>query len=296
MTGSIPLRDLNAESAAAFAQRLSNVYEHGAWVAEAAAKQRPFATVKILFAALKGAVRAADGKRRDALVAGHPDLAGKVARAEKLTPESTAEQGGARLDRLSDADYETFQRLNAAYRAKFGFPFIVCVRRHGKDSILAEFERRLASDMASERATALDEIDRIAALRLASLVEGDGPLEVHGRLSTHVLDTHDGMPAAGVALTLDELSRDGTRAPLARAATNADGRTDTPLIAARPIPIGTYELTFAVGAYFAARGVASGPLPFLDLVPVRFSISEPEGHYHVPLVVTPWSYATYRGS
>jgi 2-oxo-4-hydroxy-4-carboxy-5-ureidoimidazoline decarboxylase len=296
MVGPIPLRDLNGESAATFAQYLSNVYEHGAWVAEAAARQRPFSTVQALFAALKGVVRAADPRTRDALVAGHPDLAGKVARAGTLTPDSAAEQGGARLDRLSDADYDAFQRMNAAYRAKFGFPFIVCVRRHTKDSILAEFERRLASDMAIERATAFDEIDRIAALRLASLVEGDGPLAVYGRLSTHVLDTHGGKPASGVAIALDELGRDGTRSPIARAVTNADGRTDMPLIASRPIPIGTYELSFAVGDYFAARGATSGARPFLDLVPVRFSISEPEGHYHVPLVVTPWSYATYRGS
>ena len=291
-----PLGKINAESKQAFVRRLANVYEHGAWIAEAAAGLRPFATVTALFAALSGAVRKAPSDARDALIAGHPDLAGKFARARKLTRESASEQGGARLDRLSKADFDTFQRFNRAYRRKFGFPFVICVRRHGKDSILDAFETRLGHDMKRERAIALEEIDRIAALRLADLVAGDGPLAVHGRLSTHVLDTHGGRPASGVALTLDALARDGTRATIARAETNTDGRTGKPLIADRPIPIGTYELTFALGAYFAARGVASGTPPFLDIVPVRFSVAEPEGHYHVPLVATPWSYATYRGS
>ena len=120
-------------------------------------------------------------------------------------------------------------------------------------------------------------------------------LPVHGRLSTHVLDTHRGKPAEGVAFELHMLS--GSRADLVTAgATNADGRTDAPLIAGRPLPIGTYELRFAVGDYFKARGVTLSDPPFLDVVPLRFSIAEPEGHYHVPLVVTPWSYSTYRGS
>ena len=81
-----------------------------------------------------------------------------------------------------------------------------------------------------------------------------------------------------------------------RTVTNADGRTDQPLIGGRPVPIGRYELTFRVGDYFAARGVAMSDPPFLDQIPLRFSVSEPEGHLHVPLLVTPWSYATYRGS
>ncbi|MEI6723172.1 MAG: hydroxyisourate hydrolase, partial [Betaproteobacteria bacterium] len=78
--------------------------------------------------------------------------------------------------------------------------------------------------------------------------------------------------------------------------TNKDGRTDTPLIAGRPVPIGTYELRFAVAGYFKSRGVALADPPFLDVVPIRFAVAEAEGHYHVPLVMTPWGYATYRGS
>jgi 2-oxo-4-hydroxy-4-carboxy-5-ureidoimidazoline decarboxylase len=78
--------------------------------------------------------------------------------------------------------------------------------------------------------------------------------------------------------------------------TNTEGRTDQPLIGGRPLPMGHYELRFAVGDHFRRRGIESGDPPFLDIVPLRFSIAEPEGHYHVPLLCTPWSYSTYRGS
>jgi 2-oxo-4-hydroxy-4-carboxy-5-ureidoimidazoline decarboxylase len=95
---------------------------------------------------------------------------------------------------------------------------------------------------------------------------------------------------------LVELSERGANRVVTRTVTNADGRTDRPLIGGRPVPIGHYELTFSVGDYFAARQVVTSDPPFLDRIPLRFSVSEPEGHLHVPLLVTPWSYATYRGS
>lgn len=103
-----------------------------------------------------------------------------------------------------------------------------------------------------------------------------------GRLTTHVLDTARGVPAAGVAVVL---RRDGRE--VARATTNAEGRTDAPLL--EPLEAGAYELTFDVGAYFAGEG-------FLDEVPVRFRIDDPDAHHHVPLLVSPWAYSTYRGS
>jgi len=99
-----------------------------------------------------------------------------------------------------------------------------------------------------------------------------------------------------VPIELWELSEAGQHRLLVRSLTNDDGRTDKPLIAARPVPIGTYELRFAVAGYFATGGVALSKPPYIDVVPIRFSVAEPEGHYHVPLVMTPWSYSTYRGS
>lgn len=115
-------------------------------------------------------------------------------------------------------------------------------------------------------------------------------------LSTHVLDTAAGRPAAGVAVTLRRLAADGTAETLATAVTDADGRTGGPLLAGAALTAGTYELLFQVGAYFARTGAAAGDVPFLDVVPVRFGVSDPAGRYHVPLLITPWSYATYRGS
>jgi 2-oxo-4-hydroxy-4-carboxy-5-ureidoimidazoline decarboxylase len=290
------LADLNACSTDDFVAALANVFEYSPWIAEAAAMARPFAGVNALFNEMKRVVDAAATESRLALIKAHPDLANKTQRAAGLTAESNAEQNSVGLDRLSDAEYEAFERVNNAYRGKFGFPYIVCVRRHTKDSILRDFERRLPNDAATETQKSIDEICRIAALRVDQLVVSEDRLAVNGRLSTHVLDTHSGRPAAGIAVELVELSDLGEARVVTRAVTNSDGRTDQPLIGGRPVPIGRYQLTFTVGKYFAERQVSMSDPPFLDQIPLRFSVSEPEGHLHVPLLVTPWSYATYRGS
>jgi len=107
-------------------------------------------------------------------------------------------------------------------------------------------------------------------------------------LTTHVLDTARGRPAAGVAIELARFEH-GRREVLRAVTTNADGRTDEPLVARGELEVGEYELVFAVGDYFGDR-------TFLDRVPVRFAIADPAAHYHVPLLVSPWSYTTYRGS
>src|ERR1700676_4819310 len=200
------LADLNACSSSDFAAALANIFEYSPWIAEQAASMRPFAGVNQLFDAMKQAVDRAPSELRLALIKAHPDLANKTQRAAGLTADSSAEQNSVGLDRLSDAEYEAFERVNNAYRAKFGFPYIVCVRRHTKDSILRDFERRLPNDVATETRKSIEEICRIAALRVDQLVMSDDRLAVHGRLSTHVLDTHSGKPAAGGAGGLGELS------------------------------------------------------------------------------------------
>ncbi|MCK8786683.1 hydroxyisourate hydrolase [Roseomonas sp. NAR14] len=113
-------------------------------------------------------------------------------------------------------------------------------------------------------------------------------------LSTHMLDTVKGGPAVGVAVELWRLEG-GEAALVNRAVTDADGRADTPLLPPAEFVPGVYELRFHVGAYFAASGVAAEP-PYLDVVPVRVGLSAAGGHYHVPLLCSPWSYTTYRGS
>ncbi|MDB5654663.1 MAG: 2-oxo-4-hydroxy-4-carboxy-5-ureidoimidazoline decarboxylase [Tardiphaga sp.] len=290
------LADLNACSKADFVAALANVFEYSPWIAEKAADARPFAGITELFVAMREVVEQAAPGQRLALIKAHPDLADKTKRGDMLTAESNAEQNSVGLDTLSEAEYAAFDRVNNAYREKFGFPYIVCVRRHTKDSILRDFARRLPNDPAAEMAASVTEICKIAALRVDLLVSGEHPLKVHGRLSTHVLDTHSGKPAAAIAVELIELSDLGASRVIARTVTNSDGRTDAPLIGGRPVPIGRYELRFSTADYFAGKNVPLSDPPFLDVIPLRFSVSDPEGHLHVPLLVTPWSYGTYRGS
>jgi OHCU decarboxylase len=116
------------------------------------------------------AVRAGSDAQKRALVDAHPDLAGKLALAKRMTPESIGEQGGAGLDRLTDEERARFTALNEAYRARFGFPFIMAVKGRGKAEILAAFEERLRNDAKAEFATALEQIDRIAALRIKDIL------------------------------------------------------------------------------------------------------------------------------
>ena len=116
-----------------------------------------------------------------------------------------------------------------------------------------------------------------------------------GKLSTHVLDTAHGRPAAGVAIELFVVEGED-RLRLAQARTNADGRCDAPLLEGDALRAGRYELVFAAGEYFVAQGVALPEPRFVDRVTIAFGVADPGQNYHVPLVVTPWSYSTYRGS
>ena len=116
------------------------------------------------------------------------------------------------------------------------------------------------------------------------------------RLSTHVLDTAQGKPAAGLDLELFKIGTAGSRHFVKATTTNADGRTDEPLLSGETIETGTYELVFHAGAYLRAQGLKLPDPPFLDEVLIRFGIAEVKGHYHVPLLLSPFGYSTYRGS
>lgn len=117
-----------------------------------------------------------------------------------------------------------------------------------------------------------------------------------GRLTTHVLDTAAGRPAEGIEVTLHRFGDDGSRELVARGRTNADGRLDAPMLEGEGFRRGVYELVFQAGAYHRRRGVATDPVPFLDEVPIRFGIVHEDQHYHVPLLLAPYGYTTYRGS
>jgi OHCU decarboxylase len=150
----------------AFMARFGGVFERSPWVAERAWATRPFGSLDALHAAMVDAVARAPREVRVELIRAHPDLAVNVS----LTEESEREQAAAGLDRLSEEQFERITWLTAAYRARFGFPFVVCAREHTPDTIIAAAEQRMESDPAQEEATALSEIAKIAGLRLADLV------------------------------------------------------------------------------------------------------------------------------
>ena len=161
---------LNVLDRAAFLALAGPVFEHSPWVAERAWAARPFDGVDGLHRAMMQVVAAAPAGEQLALLRAHPDLAGKAARAGTMTADSIQEQAGVGLDRMSDSEYARFDRLNTAYRDKFGFPFIVAVRRHTRESILAAYETRLAHDRDTEVKAALTEVGLITRFRLDTVL------------------------------------------------------------------------------------------------------------------------------
>lgn len=165
------LAELNALDLQGFVAALGAIFEHSPWIAERAHARHPFADRAALLDAMTDVIARAGEGEKLALLRAHPDLAGKLARAGALTAHSTGEQASAGLDRLSEHEYRRFTALNDAYKARFGFPFIIAVRENTKASILAAFERRLDHDRAQEFDAALTEVAKIARIRLAALIE-----------------------------------------------------------------------------------------------------------------------------
>jgi 2-oxo-4-hydroxy-4-carboxy-5-ureidoimidazoline decarboxylase len=166
----IALAQLNDMPREAFISALSGLFEGPPWIVEIAEASRPFHTVDALYTSLINVMNSAPRERQIALLRAHPDLVGRAALAGTLSPASTAEQSAAGLDALTPAEIADFTRLNAAYQAKFGFPFVICARENKKDSILAGFATRLANDRETEIAAALAEVAKICRLRLLDTV------------------------------------------------------------------------------------------------------------------------------
>lgn len=165
------LAQLNSADRVAFVATLGHLFEHSPWVADETWPHRPFRDAAHLHAALCAAMRAAPRDRQLALIRAHPDLAGRLAQQNQLTAESSREQASAGLSRLSEAELAEFQQLNATYLARFGFPFIICARLNNRDSIRAAMRVRVTQPPEIEFATALDEIEKIAQLRLADVLK-----------------------------------------------------------------------------------------------------------------------------
>jgi 2-oxo-4-hydroxy-4-carboxy-5-ureidoimidazoline decarboxylase len=168
------IAEVDAMDRETFVAALGSAVEHSPWVAEEAWRRRPFGSAAALGVAFESAIREAPPERRLELLRSHPELAGREAAAGELTGASEREQRAARLDRLAPDELAALTRLNADYGARFGFPFIACVREHSVASLLAWGQARLVRGPEEEAATALAEVGKIVGLRLRELVGGDG--------------------------------------------------------------------------------------------------------------------------
>lgn len=164
------IAEINSFERGEFVRAIGPIFEHSPWIAEMTWTKRPFSNVEQLHRALCDTVKNSGEEKKLALIRAHPDLGGKLALANTLTRESANEQAVASLDKLTSDEIEFFQKNNAAYRAKFGFPFVICARFNKKRAILEGFERRLKNSREREIKTALEEIFKIAELRLRDLI------------------------------------------------------------------------------------------------------------------------------
>ena len=165
------IEQINQMDESTFVSALGAIYEHSPWVARGAWSSRPFASLQILHTAMDAAMRKADRPQQMKLIRGHPELAGRLARAGQVTHASRVEQAQAGLAELSESLLERIVRLNAGYQAKFGFPFIICARVNSVATILEAMEQRLENDAEAEFANALCEISKIARLRLMDIIK-----------------------------------------------------------------------------------------------------------------------------
>jgi OHCU decarboxylase len=168
------LKQINAFTRAEFVRVIGPVFERSPWIAEVTWARRPFADLDELHGALRDTVALSGGAKQLELIRAHPDLAGRIAMAGALTSESAREQASAGLDCVSAAEAAVFTELNHAYLKRFGFPFVICARLNKKEAILTAFRARLGNSLEAEIRTALDEIYKIARLRLDDLVQASG--------------------------------------------------------------------------------------------------------------------------
>ena len=169
-TGKLTIEQVNKLDQREFVAFLGGVFESSPWVAEAVWFNRPFESITELHTTMSNVVQSAGATQQEVLICAHPDLVGRAALAGTLTPASTREQASAGMDRLTHEEISKFEELNKAYRGRFGFPFVICVRENKKEAILEGFSARLTNSREAEVEKALEEIAKIARLRLEELV------------------------------------------------------------------------------------------------------------------------------
>ncbi|MBV8274926.1 MAG: 2-oxo-4-hydroxy-4-carboxy-5-ureidoimidazoline decarboxylase [Verrucomicrobia bacterium] len=164
------LENVNQMDESTFVSVFGSVYEHSSWIAEAAWQRRPFASLDNLHAAMDSIVQESGRSRQTTLIKSHPELAGRLAQSAQLTAESRSEQAQAGLSALPENLTKQMLELNSSYQKKFGFPFIICARLNNVATILQAMEARLTNDSETEFKTSLQEISKIARLRLADII------------------------------------------------------------------------------------------------------------------------------
>lgn len=280
---------------------LGGIYEHSSWIAEKFYEdfieregEHKIGNVRELFLAMSSIADSATREQKLALLCNHPDLCAKIENLKNLTKASQDEQSSAGLHTMTDEERERFATMNAAYREKFEFPFILAVKHVTKNTVLSAIEGRLTQTKEVEFDGALYQVNKIAWMRLLSAFHITGQ---KGFLTCHVLDTCHGCPAANMRIQLRRLTPVENSGLIKEFVTNSDGRLEGgPALKSDEFIVGTYEWLFFAGEYFARKNTKVTGVLFLDEIPLRFGIDDPEEHYHVPLLVSPWSYSTYRGS
>jgi 2-oxo-4-hydroxy-4-carboxy-5-ureidoimidazoline decarboxylase len=315
MPTKIPLNQLLGLSQPEFVNAIGGIYEKSPWIVEAfynstlsdsldptffTKNKERIVNVRVLFNEIKSHMENASKEQQLELLRSHPDLCLKIDAAVEITEESKHEQRQAGLSSLTADERETFTKLNNEYKAKFPFPFILAVRNASKHTVLGALRGRVNSTLEQEIDCALFQVNKIAWMRLLDIVDAPEGSAHGGFLTCHVLDTANGQPAAGMTIELYvyENVDGGQKCKLLKSfVTNSDGRLDGPALKGHEFQVGTFEWRFYVGDYFAEFSASriSGT-PFLDVVPLKFGLDDPTEHYHVPLLVSPWSYSTYRGS
>ena len=277
------LIELNALETEAATRELLRCCGSQQW-ATAMTAARPFATLDALTDAADTIWASLDRSDWLEAFASHPKIGAAVQAGQGGDAAwSAAEQAG-----VASASTDVLARLaeaNREYEARFGHIFIVCATGKSADDMLRLLEQRLENDPLIELRVAAQEQRKITRIRLEKL------LEAAGRITTHVLDTSRGCPAAGMDVVLETRQGDAWR-EIGRGTTDANGRLAT-LTQNQPMIAGAYRLTYDTGSYHRAQGISD---PFFSDVTVTFTVRDPRGHYHVPLLLSPFGYSTYRGS
>jgi hydroxyisourate hydrolase len=279
------LTELNGSSDAAARSAFLRCYGSARW-AERMTALRPFASVHDVFAAADSLWPSLEPADWLEAFAAHPkigDFDALKTRFASTGAWSATEQSGVAT--ASEAVLRALAARNAEYEARFGFIFIVCATGKSAPELLALIEQRIGNDPQAELLISAGEQAKITRIRLRKLC-------AMSPITTHVLDTSRGQPAAGMAVVVHHRDKEGCWVEVARGATDASGRIANLLPSEAAIPAGVYRLTFDTERYFAAIGARA----FYPEIRVVFQIDHPHEHYHIPLLLSPYGYSTYRGS